>query len=201
VLALDLSKRVRDRLKRRGIDSYLTRNRDTFLSIPERARFARQLRADLYLSIHLNSFPALPKVEGIETLCLGHEIFSGKKSNRRFFFFNDRFARRDRATIDMLLKNKVDASRMFADEIQSGIISYLRSKKIDVVDRGLNSGCCLHTFVHSSALACVMVELGFLTNDKERGRLSTPSYREDLAESICRGIEGVLKRFDRFRCS
>jgi N-acetylmuramoyl-L-alanine amidase len=38
-------------------------------------------------------------------------------------------------------------------------------------------------------MPCVLVELSFLTNPTEAARLSSPAYRETLAEGIFDGIQ------------
>ncbi len=43
----------------------------------------------------------------------------------------------------------------------------------------------------------VLVECGFLSNEKEEKLLSTPEYREKLAEGICRGLMNFLIEEDR----
>ena len=47
-----------------GITVFLTRDDDTFISLKERANFANDLNADLFVSIHRNSAPS--SVDGVE---------------------------------------------------------------------------------------------------------------------------------------
>lgn len=66
---LSLSKKVVERLKEnQEFEVFMTREDDTFLSAKERHRpkFANELQADLYISIHGNTFRS-PSVSGTET--------------------------------------------------------------------------------------------------------------------------------------
>ena len=70
-LALQIAIRVRDALLADGVDARLTRDDDTFLTLAERTQLANQNRADLFVSIHLNSSPD-PDTTGIETYYLNN---------------------------------------------------------------------------------------------------------------------------------
>lgn len=66
---LSLAKKIAERLKQhREFKVYLTRETDTFLSAKkgERQEFANQIRADIYISVHGNTFTN-PAVSGTET--------------------------------------------------------------------------------------------------------------------------------------
>ena len=52
---LDIGLRLRSLLTLHGIEVQMTREDDTFISLPERVRMANDWGADIYISIHLNS--------------------------------------------------------------------------------------------------------------------------------------------------
>ncbi|MEG0570362.1 MAG: N-acetylmuramoyl-L-alanine amidase, partial [Oscillospiraceae bacterium] len=52
-------------LKRQGFNVLLTRKDDSYVSLEERARIANKNSADLFLSLHRNSF-SKPDANGIE---------------------------------------------------------------------------------------------------------------------------------------
>jgi N-acetylmuramoyl-L-alanine amidase len=65
---LDVSLKIRDLLLKNGINVKLTRDKDIYVGLKERADMANDLGADLFISVHTNSLPQHPSLSGIETL-------------------------------------------------------------------------------------------------------------------------------------
>lgn len=55
---LDVALRLERGLTEQDATVYLTRRDDTFLGLDDRARFANEQQADLFISIHVNRFPS-----------------------------------------------------------------------------------------------------------------------------------------------
>ncbi|MGM8212966.1 N-acetylmuramoyl-L-alanine amidase [Virgibacillus sp. W0430] len=66
-LTLRIAKGLQSQLTKLGVTSYLTRTKDTYVSLSSRASLANTINADAFISIHYNSFPDSPHVEGIST--------------------------------------------------------------------------------------------------------------------------------------
>jgi len=82
-------------------------------------------------------------------------------------------------------KEKNDSSKELANQIQKTIISY-----VDVKDRGIKSG--RFQVLLQSKMPAVLIECGFLSNDKECEKLKDATYQESLAEGIAQGILAYL---------
>ena len=54
-IALDIAKRVRDDLEERGFEVIMTRDKDVFIPLEQRAFIANSRDADLFVSIHVNA--------------------------------------------------------------------------------------------------------------------------------------------------
>ena len=67
-VVLDISKRVKNYFQGTPINVKLTRETDVFLELPTRVKFAKQNKADLFISVHANAFNG--KASGIENLLL-----------------------------------------------------------------------------------------------------------------------------------
>ncbi len=64
---LDIALRLNKLLKDSGVETVMTREKDVFVELRERANIANKLNADLFVSIH-NNWIGIPSVSGTETL-------------------------------------------------------------------------------------------------------------------------------------
>jgi N-acetylmuramoyl-L-alanine amidase len=65
-LTLDIAERLESILKKKGLNVYMVRKSDKYVSLEERVEFSEQKNADLFISIHVNS-SVTPEGNGIET--------------------------------------------------------------------------------------------------------------------------------------
>lgn len=65
---LDISLRFGELLRKEGVKVAFTREKDEFVSLQERADFANNLDAALFISVHNNAMPGQPDYKGTETL-------------------------------------------------------------------------------------------------------------------------------------
>ncbi|KGX93518.1 cell wall hydrolase [Pontibacillus halophilus JSM 076056 = DSM 19796] len=66
-LTLQTANAIEQALKIGGANVILTRNRDTYLPLSSRTSVSKLQRADVFLSLHYNSFPQYPSASGIGT--------------------------------------------------------------------------------------------------------------------------------------
>lgn len=85
-----------------------------------------------------------------------------------------------------------DGSSELADTIHSTVV---KSDGLDVRDAGKNSKKNFHVIREPKSPA-VLLETGFLTNDRDRANLSKPEYRDDMAKRIALGIARYLNGRD-----
>lgn len=64
---------LQKKLERLGYRVSLTRNKDIFVSLSDRAAIANRCSADYFISIHYNSAPGKPEVQGIEVFYFGFQ--------------------------------------------------------------------------------------------------------------------------------
>lgn len=68
-LNLDIAKRTKSELEKRGFKVIMTRNSDVFLELSDRSKIANNSGADIFISIHGNSFTS--STQGVETFWYG----------------------------------------------------------------------------------------------------------------------------------
>lgn len=143
------------------ITVYMTRREDTFVSLLNRAEFANELGADLFVSIHANAAEISrgvinPAVHGIETWYTVGEL--------------------ERAG------NHSMDSRRLAEILQRHLLAASGAH-----DRGLRNAPNF-VVLRETRMPSALLELGFLTNPAEALRLSTSAYQWQLAHAIHQGI-------------
>ena len=104
------------------------------MSLVDRFQFAHQLHADLFISVHVNSFVGGAYVSGIETHYLDENSYFDKKGCSNYVFADGKHDRELVAVADTILKNKVDSSKLLSESLQNNLIDTLRKRKIDISD-------------------------------------------------------------------
>jgi N-acetylmuramoyl-L-alanine amidase len=192
-LALEIAKRVRRELERRGIRAEMTRTAGVFIPLPERTRIANRAGADLFVSIHLNSSPN-PQTTGIETYYLNNT--TDRATIRLARIENGGaaapYGTRDGANLHYILTDlrqqyKATAAASLARMIDSQTVADLDAGLgINVNALGAKKGP-FYVLVGAN-MPAVLVECGFLSNSDEARRLGSPQYQDLLAGGIATAI-------------
>jgi len=174
-LNLDVAIRVRYLLEDEGVNVVMTRYDDRVVSLEDRLKIANRAKPALFASIHFNAAPNL-KAEGIETYVLTPPIAVSS---------NDSLSSLRQGR---LAGNGFDyANFEIGFLVQRKLISDLQR-----VDRGLKRA----RFKVLTELGCpgILIECGFLSNDKEALLVNTPVFRQRLAKSLSEAILELLSQ-------
>jgi len=201
-LVLQISKRVYKKLKNLGFKVKMTRYRDSHLSLRGRIKKANKADADVFVSIHANSIPnksRIHKAYGLETYFL--QTTRNARAKRVAAKENaDLLKSMDKTTKQVLLNTvftgpKIQLSNRLALDVQRGILTSLRKKYKGVKDNGVR-GAPFYVLV-GAEMPAILVEVGYMSNPKERKRLFSPDYQERIADGIVKGIIRYLKNRER----
>jgi N-acetylmuramoyl-L-alanine amidase len=196
-LVLQITKKLYKELRSDGYRVYLTRNTDRFLKLGQRTRIADHKDAKVFISIHANAIADKSRfsaVEGVET------YFLQKTRDAR----SQRIARRENASVlqgtdkisrdvivDSVLSGpKIIHSHKLAIDVQNSIMKNLKRGYSNVRDGGVKPGP-FYILVGASRPS-ILVEVGYLTNPKERARLFTSDYQKRIAKGITEGVGRYL---------
>jgi len=143
------------------ITAYMTRRDDTYVSLLNRAEFANNIDADLFVSIHANAAEIRrgvinPEVHGIETWYTVGELEAAANNSMN--------------------------SRRLAEIVQRNKI-----RTTGANDRGIKNAPNF-VVLRETRMPAVLLELGFLTNTAEAARLSDSAYQLQLAQAIYQSI-------------
>jgi N-acetylmuramoyl-L-alanine amidase len=188
-IALKLKTLVEERL---GSEVLLTRVDDTFIPLEERTAMANHSQADLFLSIHANS-SRNRRVSGVETFFLdfasspeAEEIAARENSSaqKTIFELQDLVQK-------IALKEKIDESRELAQIVQKSVTSQLQKAHSQTRDRGVKQAPFI--VLIGANMPSILSEVSFMSNPSDEKLLKSSSYRQKLAEALCRGIEAYAE--------
>jgi len=197
-LVLQIAKRVERHLKKMGYRVYLTRRTDRFLKLSQRTRLADRKDAKVFVSIHANSVPRKHSHSpcGVETYFL--QKTRDAKSQRIAARENAAVLKGAKSSlskkviIDSVLNGpKIVQSNKLAIDVQRHIIYYLKHHYSGIRDGGVRPAP-FYVLVGASRPS-VLVEVGYISNPRERKRLFTRVYQEYIAQGIARGIDSYLQ--------
>jgi N-acetylmuramoyl-L-alanine amidase len=97
---------------------------------------------------------------------------------------------RDVIVDSVLAGPKVIHSHKLAIDVQNGMMRHLKGKYPDVKNGGAKPEP-FYILVGASRPS-ILVEVGYLTNPKERARLSTSDYQQRIARGIAEGVGSYL---------
>lgn len=187
-ITLDIARTLKSRLEASG--SYrvlLSRQADKFISLKARTVLANKSGADLFISIHVNFVPS-PTLDIVETY-----YFGPSKSNISMQLAEKEnegsdFSMSDYNQIIKKLSNtmKFQESRLFAQSIQQNLYKNMRAVSDEVMDHGVKRAPFV--VLLGADMPGVLVEVACLSNRDQEQRLRDPSYREDIATYIEKGI-------------
>jgi N-acetylmuramoyl-L-alanine amidase len=184
-VTLDLVLRIARILRSRGAKVTLTRDSDTFVSLPTRVRIAAKANADLFVSVHVNSSLSR-SARGVETYVYGARTTSRNAAE---------VARRENAEanyMDIILGDLAqqvhhDASIRVAGSVEKELV-----RRLSLVGRAHEKVMEAPFYVLArSGRPAVLVEVGFISNRNEEARLRDSGYLRSLAECIAAGLAGL----------
>ena len=198
-IVLDISKRLKNCLQKRGIKVFLTRDRDVFIPLRKRAAFANDKDADLFISVHANA-ARHSRARGFEVFYLSEATDDNARAlataeNAVLKFEENTNEGHDPSVSnqtlwDMTLTENRRQSRELADYICNKTSDELCMKK-----RGVKGA--RFAVLKGTRMPAVLVEVGFLTNRREENKLKRRSFREDIASAIADSIISYKNEYER----
>ncbi len=186
-LTLDIATRLRDLLEKDAFQVGMTRDRDETLSLRERAAFANARRADLFLSIHVNSIPK-PQRRGVETYYLGPtddpRVTSLAAAENR----GSGYSLHDFKNLleEVYVGVRQSESADFARTVQASLFHSLARANPALEDRGVKSAPFV--VLVATEMPGILAEVSCISNDEEVHLLQDSAYRERIAKALFEGI-------------
>ncbi len=190
-VVLSIANYLKYYLQQRGYKVYMTRNRDVFIKLRNRTKYANRKKADLFISIHANAVAkGKTKAQGIETYFLSPTRSARSEqvaAMENKSDIDDMNYYGKRSFLMFMNNHKIIASNKLAIDIQQSILSNMRKYYRGVKDNGVREGP--FWVLVGAQMPAVLIEVGFITHPKEARRLIDKRYQKRFAKGIADGIE------------
>ncbi len=172
-IALELGKKLKTTYPE--INVVYTRQNDQFISLRNRINLANSTQADLFISIHCN-YVAEKYVQGSETYVSGFETENVALVNKEEDkFYKDDFIKS--VQFKRLENNSYVKSLDLASKIESSFASLKGMES-----RGVRHGG--FRVLQLTSMPSVLIEAGFLSNKKDKKRLTSKKGQRKIAHKI-----------------
>ncbi|MBW8864988.1 MAG: N-acetylmuramoyl-L-alanine amidase [Verrucomicrobia bacterium] len=177
---LALALELRQQLMKAGFGVVMTRDKDVYPELPVRPDIANRKGADLFVSLHFNSFPPNPKsVSGPETYCITPV---GAASS------ND--SEGAGAGHGACPANRVeDKSLLLAYQVHRSLV-----KNLGATDRSVRRA--RFEVLRTAEMPAILIEGGYMSHPVEGKKIFDAGYRQQMAAAIVKGILNYQKLAD-----
>lgn len=192
-IVLSVAKKLERLINREpGMRAYLVRTGDYYVGLRKRMQIARQQGADLFISLHADSFKNT-KAEGASVYILSS---SGASSEAARWLaerenlsdlvggvsLDDKGDVLAQVLLDLSQTANLSASEEVAQTLLGKLSSVAKIHQSQVQRAGF-------AVLKSPDVPSVLVELGFISNSSEEANLRTPRYQDKLAAALRDGIK------------
>jgi N-acetylmuramoyl-L-alanine amidase len=205
-LVLSVGRQIRAAIAALGrIDVHLTRSDDVFVPLDERVRMARNLGADLFISLHADAiaereYTGLVRGATIYTLSdrASDEVArrAAEKENASDILAGVEASAPGeedhvRSILSDLLKRETSD---FSSEIRNLLLDKLKGKVTLSKDPRRSAAFAV---LRQAETPSVLMELGYLSNPEDRARMITPEWQRQVAAAVAAAVDQYFAKRPR----
>jgi len=179
-----------------GMRAVLTRTGDYYVGLRKRVEKARKVRADLFVSIHADSFPDDQRVSGSSVFILSERGASSEaarwlaeKENAADLVggvaLDDKDDLLATVLLDMSLSATMESSRRAAESVLRQLRSVGRTHRQELQNAGF-------VVLKAPDIPGLLVETAYISNPEEEARLRDPRQQERVAQALFIGIHNYF---------
>ena len=191
-IVLAISKELSKELtKQPGVNAYLTRGTDEYLTLRQRLRIARRRNADIFVAIHADAYRHSTS-RGASVYALSLRGASSEAARWLASKENDSelggvsLSDKDNLLRSVLINLSQTATIAASVQLGHDVLKQLNamtSLHHDMVEQAP------FMVLKSPDIPSILIETGFLSNPKEEQKLSSHEYQRQLAREIMEGID------------
>ncbi len=198
-VTLQIAKRLESIInKQQGMEAVLTRSTDRFMYLRERISKARDNHADMFISLHADSFPD-PRVRGSSVYALSvngassetARLLADKENTADLLFGDISISVEDKMVKEVLLdlsltgtiQSSIDIGDKVLDQIKT--VNPVHKKKVQ------QAGFAV---LKAPNIPSILLETAFISNPREEKNLRSHAHQEKVAKAIGRGVSNYFAR-------
>lgn len=198
-IVLAVGKELRNLLENSGQYTVrMTRDKDVFIPLRDRVRFARKQNGDLFMSLHADSIRSAD-VTGASVYTLSEKASDkeaeklAERENKSDLIAGVNLSNQENDVtsilIDLASRETMNQSRFLANTI----VKNLDNGGVDVLDRSPHRSAGF-AVLKALDIPSALVEMGYLTNEQEAKKLSSPEHHKKIARALKASIDDYFTR-------
>ncbi len=196
-VALSVAKKMKNIINRTsGYRAILTRNGDRFVTLRNRVKKAREAEADIFISLHADSFHKA-NVKGASVYALSLRGASSEaarwiaqKENASDLIGGISLDDKDDLIASVLLDLSQTATIQDSLELGSDVLSHIGKVSKLNNQKVQQAGFAV---LKAPDMPSILIETAFLSNPSEEKKLRNPKHQHKLAKAVFSGIKNHLK--------
>ncbi len=194
-IVLAVAKKLKTILEKDGFEVKLTRSKDSFIELSERANIANKANGDLFISLHCNAIDGeerQKKTQGYHFYVLRapeseEDKAIARRENKVATLYGDKKSKAEispiewikiEASLAMYQQNSFRFTEKLLDSFNNGKIKKL----------GTGAGGAGFMVLVGALMPAVLVELGFITHPEDETYMMSDKGQTDLSERIAKAI-------------
>ncbi|MCP4900481.1 MAG: N-acetylmuramoyl-L-alanine amidase [bacterium] len=190
-LMLQVALRLETILEGRGHAVRLTRSGDNARALTDRTALANRLEAEVFVSLHANA-SHVGSVRGAETYYMSLEGSATDDAAAAMAELENQGSDEGsvRSPLDLILWDLAQADVLNDSADLALAVQRRLNNRLGLRDRGVKQAPFV--VLTGATMPAVLIEVGFLSNADEAGKLTTPEHQQRVAEAIALGVEDFL---------
>ena len=206
-IVLAVGKLLKKELEKEGFNVKMTRDKDVFIELGERANLANQWDGDLFISLHCNAIDATPErkkqIKGYHVYVLRapeseEDKAIARRENKVATLYGEKNAKEELSPIEWFklearLEKYKQNSYMFTEEM----LKAFDGGKIKRQGGGVG-GAGFMVLV-GALMPAVLFEIGFISNPEEEAYMMTTKAQEDIATRVAKAVSTYKAAVHNYR--
>ena len=206
-IVLAVGKLLKKELEKEGFNVKMTRDKDVFIELGERANLANQWDGDLFISLHCNAIDASAErkkqIKGYHVYVLRapeseEDKAIARRENKVATLYGEKNAKEELSPLEWFklearLEKYKQNSYMFTEQM----LKAFDDGKIKRQGGGVG-GAGFMVLV-GALMPAVLFEIGFISNPEEEAYMKTTKAQEDIAARVAKAVSSYKEAVHNYR--